>query len=72
MADLYDKCALVHGDLNATNILQDGSFIDVAQAMDKTLPKALDFLYKDCKNIAEVRLHLLLYVSTGLAKAHGL
>ena len=54
MADLFERCGLIHADLNATNILEDGCIIDVAQAMHKSIPKALDFLFKDCKSICEV------------------
>ncbi len=46
----------VHADLNEFNIMTDGQkmwFIDLAQAVRKEHPLALEFLQKDCENIAK-------------------
>ena len=59
MIRLYKQCNLVHSDLSEYNILwHDGKcfVIDVSQAVEPNHPHALEFLYRDCVNIANVRI----------------
>jgi len=56
MTRLYKDCHLVHADLSEYNILwQDGQawFIDVSQAVEPNHPCGLEFLYRDCTNVAD-------------------
>nr|CAD7444094.1 unnamed protein product [Timema bartmani] len=55
MKILYDDAQLVHADLSEYNILWYDKkcwFIDVSQAVERNHPKALEFLLRDCTNIA--------------------
>ncbi|KAJ8321907.1 hypothetical protein KUTeg_000378 [Tegillarca granosa] len=55
MKKLHRECNLVHADLNEYNMLWFNDqvwVIDVSQAVDKTHPKALEFLVRDCKNVS--------------------
>ncbi|KAL8581307.1 hypothetical protein ACOMHN_034386 [Nucella lapillus] len=55
MKTLQAKCALVHADLSAFNLLwHEGRVfvIDVSQAVDLTHPQAFNFLFRDCTNIS--------------------
>jgi len=56
MTRLYKQCHLVHADLSEYNILwQDGQawFIDVSQSVEPNHPCGLEFLYRDCTNVAD-------------------
>jgi len=56
MSRLYKECHLVHADLSEYNILwQDGQawFIDVSQSVEPNHPCGLEFLYRDCTNVAD-------------------
>ncbi len=52
---MYRKCHLIHADLSEYNMLwHDGRlyFIDVGQSVEPSHPHGLEFLYRDCANIA--------------------
>uniref|UniRef100_A0A673MBI6 non-specific serine/threonine protein kinase n=1 Tax=Sinocyclocheilus rhinocerous TaxID=307959 RepID=A0A673MBI6_9TELE len=55
MQRLYQDCNLVHADLSEYNMLwHDGQvwFIDVSQSIEPTHPHGLEFLFRDCRNVA--------------------
>ncbi|XP_021960139.1 serine/threonine-protein kinase RIO3 [Folsomia candida] len=55
MIRLYKQCNLVHADLSEYNILWHENkcyVIDVSQSVEPSHPNALEFLYRDCFNIA--------------------
>lgn len=57
MIRLYKQCNLVHADLSEYNILWHENkcyVIDVSQSVEPSHPNALEFLYRDCFNIANV------------------
>lgn len=52
---MYKECGLVHADLSEYNMLwwrEKVWIIDVSQSVDITHPKAMEFLYRDCQNVA--------------------
>ncbi|KAL7874968.1 hypothetical protein SRHO_G00059380 [Serrasalmus rhombeus] len=52
---LYKECNLVHADLSEYNMLwHDGQvwLIDVSQSVEPTHPHGLEFLFRDCRNVA--------------------
>jgi len=54
MVTMYQTCRLVHADLSEYNLLwHNGTlhFIDVSQAVLRTHPSALTYLYRDCKTM---------------------
>ncbi|XP_028405145.1 serine/threonine-protein kinase RIO3-like [Dendronephthya gigantea] len=54
MAEMYQKCNLIHADLSEYNMLwyqNEVYFIDVSQSVEPVHPHALEFLYRDCKNV---------------------
>ena len=54
MAEMYQKCNLIHADLSEYNMLWHENnvyFIDVSQSVEPMHPHALEFLYRDCKNV---------------------
>ncbi|XP_046841038.1 serine/threonine-protein kinase RIO1-like [Xenia sp. Carnegie-2017] len=54
--DIYWKAKLIHADLSEFNMIyhNDGIFIiDVSQSVEHDHPRALEFLRKDCTNIAD-------------------
>ncbi|KAK2411065.1 serine/threonine-protein kinase rio1 [Trifolium repens] len=56
MPTLYQNCRLVHGDLSEYNILYYIGhlyIIDVSQAVDPDLPRALKFLIEDCIDVSD-------------------
>jgi RIO kinase 1 len=56
MRTLYHTCKLVHADLSEFNIIchdEKMYFIDVSQSVEHDHPHALEFLRKDCTNVAE-------------------
>ncbi|XP_048730947.2 serine/threonine-protein kinase RIO3-like isoform X2 [Ostrea edulis] len=56
MDTMQNKCALVHSDLSEYNLLWYGGkvwVIDVSQAVELTHPKAMEFLFRDCKNVCK-------------------
>uniref|UniRef100_A0A8C4NC89 Serine/threonine-protein kinase RIO3 n=1 Tax=Eptatretus burgeri TaxID=7764 RepID=A0A8C4NC89_EPTBU len=56
MRTLYQECHLVHADLSAYNLLWFVGqvwMIDVSQSVDTTHPHALEFLYRDCRNVTQ-------------------
>uniref|UniRef100_A0A8C2KY17 Serine/threonine-protein kinase RIO3 n=1 Tax=Cyprinus carpio TaxID=7962 RepID=A0A8C2KY17_CYPCA len=56
MQRLYQDCNLVHADLSEYNMLwHDGQvwFIDVSQSIEPTHPHGLEFLFRDCRNVAK-------------------
>ncbi|EDO38418.1 predicted protein [Nematostella vectensis] len=56
MCTMYQKARLVHADLSAYNMLwHEGRvwFIDVSQSVEPIHPHALEFLYRDCRNVVE-------------------
>ncbi|KAM6908499.1 serine/threonine-protein kinase RIO3 [Lycodopsis pacificus] len=55
MQQLYRECNLVHADLSEYNMLwHEGKvwLIDVGQSVEPTHPHALEFLFRDCRNVA--------------------
>ncbi|XP_026057341.1 serine/threonine-protein kinase RIO3-like [Carassius auratus] len=55
MQRLYQDCNLVHADLSEYNMLwHEGQvwFIDVSQSIEPTHPHGLEFLFRDCRNVA--------------------
>uniref|UniRef100_A0A3Q1ASL7 Serine/threonine-protein kinase RIO3 n=1 Tax=Amphiprion ocellaris TaxID=80972 RepID=A0A3Q1ASL7_AMPOC len=55
MQKLYQECNLVHADLSEYNILwHEGKvwLIDVSQSVEPTHPHGLEFLFRDCRNVA--------------------
>lgn len=64
---MYVHAKLVHGDLSEHNILvrySDCYVIDVAQAVDKTHPKALELLQRDIDTM------MAFFKRTGMKKVH--
>ncbi|UYV68974.1 DSCR3 [Cordylochernes scorpioides] len=56
MVTMYRECRLVHADLSEYNLLwQDNTVfvIDLGQAVDLSHPHCLEFLYRDCTNVAQ-------------------
>ena len=56
MTRLYNDCHLVHADLSEYNILwhdNQAYFIDVSQSVEPNHPCGLQFLYRDCTNVAD-------------------
>jgi RIO kinase 1 len=54
MRTMFQRCALVHGDLSEYNMLwHEGAvtIIDVSQSVETDHPAALDFLRTDCVNV---------------------
>ncbi|XP_017571458.1 serine/threonine-protein kinase RIO3 [Pygocentrus nattereri] len=52
---MYKECNLVHADLSEYNMLwHDGQvwLIDVSQSVEPTHPHGLEFLFRDCRNVA--------------------
>lgn len=52
---LYRECNLVHADLSEYNMLwHEGKvwLIDVSQSIEPTHPHGLEFLFRDCRNVA--------------------
>ena len=57
MKKMYHKCKLVHADLSEYNMLwheDELYFIDVAQAVERMHPYAMEFLLRDCGNVVDV------------------
>jgi len=55
MQTLYQQCNLVHADLSEYNMLwHDGKVfvIDVSQSVEPKHPHGLEFLFRDCNNVA--------------------
>lgn len=55
MVLLYKQCNLVHADLSEYNMLWHGGqvwLIDVSQSVEPTHPHGLEFLFRDCRNVA--------------------
>ncbi|XP_054479025.1 serine/threonine-protein kinase RIO3 [Anoplopoma fimbria] len=55
MQQMYQECNLVHADLSEYNMLwHEGKvwLIDVGQSVEPTHPHALEFLYRDCRNVS--------------------
>ncbi|XP_068603811.1 serine/threonine-protein kinase RIO3 [Brachionichthys hirsutus] len=55
MQVLYRDCNLVHADLSEYNLLwHQGKvwLIDVSQSVEPAHPHALEFLYRDCRNVS--------------------
>ncbi|XP_061661052.1 serine/threonine-protein kinase RIO3 isoform X2 [Syngnathoides biaculeatus] len=55
MQTLYTECRLVHADLSEYNMLwhqQKVWLIDVSQSVEPTHPHALEFLFRDCRNVS--------------------
>ncbi|PWA32830.1 hypothetical protein CCH79_00019310 [Gambusia affinis] len=55
MQRLYQDCNLVHADLSEYNMLwYQGKvwLIDVSQSVEPTHPHGLEFLFRDCRNVA--------------------
>ncbi|XP_031695120.1 serine/threonine-protein kinase RIO3-like [Anarrhichthys ocellatus] len=62
MQQLYQECNLVHADLSEYNMLwHEGKvwLIDVGQSVEPTHPHALEFLFRDCRNVATVNKFIL-------------
>merc|ERR1712168_183437 len=56
MKRMYNEARLVHADLSEYNLLWFENrvwVIDVAQAVEPSHPKALEFLYRDCCNVVK-------------------
>ena len=56
MKDMYQKAKLVHCDFSPYNLLWHENkvwVIDVAQAVETSNPRALEFLYRDCLTICK-------------------
>ncbi|XP_046863792.1 serine/threonine-protein kinase RIO3-like isoform X2 [Xenia sp. Carnegie-2017] len=54
MCTMYEKCNLIHADLSEYNMLWHENnlyFIDVSQSVEPRHPHALEFLYRDCRNV---------------------
>ncbi|XP_056290745.1 serine/threonine-protein kinase RIO3 isoform X2 [Pseudoliparis swirei] len=57
MQQLYQECNLVHADLSEYNMLwHEGKvwLIDVSQSVEPTHPHALEFLFRDCRNVSTI------------------
>ncbi|XP_024255648.1 serine/threonine-protein kinase RIO3 [Oncorhynchus tshawytscha] len=55
MQQLYHECNLVHADLSEYNMLwHQGKvwLIDVSQSIEPNHPHGLEFLFRDCRNVA--------------------
>ncbi len=57
MKTLYSQCRLVHADLSEYNILWQAAtkrtfLIDVSQSVEPNHPHGLEFLMRDCRNVA--------------------
>lgn len=55
MQQLYQECKLVHADLSEYNMLWHENkvwLIDVSQSIEPTHPHGLEFLFRDCRNVA--------------------
>ncbi|XP_028424811.1 serine/threonine-protein kinase RIO3-like [Perca flavescens] len=55
MQQLYQECNLVHADLSEYNMLWHKGkvwLIDVSQSIEPTHPHALEFLFRDCRNVS--------------------
>ncbi|XP_066268340.1 serine/threonine-protein kinase RIO3-like [Branchiostoma lanceolatum] len=56
MCRMYRDCHLIHADLSEYNMLWHNSqiwFIDVSQSVEPQHPHALEFLYRDCRNVCQ-------------------
>lgn len=56
MKDLYQKCNLVHADLNQFNLLWHENqvwVVDVSQSVETIHPMGLEFLLRDCNNLVK-------------------
>ncbi|XP_038622532.1 serine/threonine-protein kinase RIO3 [Tachyglossus aculeatus] len=56
MQQLYKECSLVHADLSEYNMLWHAGkvwLIDVSQSVEPTHPHGLEFLFRDCRNVAQ-------------------
>ncbi|XP_058034438.1 serine/threonine-protein kinase RIO3 isoform X2 [Ahaetulla prasina] len=56
MQQLYKECNLVHADLSEYNMLWHRGqvwLIDVSQSVDPRHPHALQFLFRDCRNVSQ-------------------
>ncbi|CAN9506028.1 unnamed protein product [Ophioblennius macclurei] len=55
MQQMFQECNLVHADLSEYNMLwHQGKvwLIDVSQSVEPTHPHGLEFLFRDCRNVA--------------------
>ncbi|XP_033964787.1 serine/threonine-protein kinase RIO3 [Pseudochaenichthys georgianus] len=55
MQQMYQECNLVHADLSEYNMLwHEGKvwLIDVSQSIEPRHPHALEFLFRDCRNVS--------------------
>ncbi|OQV22180.1 Serine/threonine-protein kinase RIO3 [Hypsibius exemplaris] len=51
---MYNDCKLIHADLSEYNLLWHEEkvwVIDVSQSVEPGHPRAMEFLYRDCKNV---------------------
>ncbi|XP_035659597.1 serine/threonine-protein kinase RIO3-like [Branchiostoma floridae] len=56
MCRMYRDCHLIHADLSEYNMLWHNGqiwFIDVSQSVEPQHPHALEFLYRDCRNVCQ-------------------
>lgn len=72
IARLYYRANMVHGDFSEYNLLYDGRklvLIDIGQAVLESHPKAMEFLERDLKNIANYSTRIGIELSPAEAKA---